>query len=63
MKARTRKIQTSKTNYMSDGAFADLKEAFEGALAYEQGGRRDLHVSRIRAPGPPKAMSPKGIAR
>ena len=48
---------------MSDGAFADLKEAFEGALAYEQGGRRDLHVSRIRAPGPPKAMSPKGIAR
>ncbi len=38
MKARTRKVQTNKTNYMSDEAFGDLKEALEGALAYEQGG-------------------------
>ena len=63
MKSRPRKVQTNKTNYMSDEAFADLKEALGDALAYEQGGRRDLHVSRIRAPRPPKAMSPKDIAR
>lgn len=63
MKARTRKVQTNKTNYMSDEAFADLKEALEGALSYEQGGGRDLHVSRIRVPRPPKAMSAKDIAR
>jgi hypothetical protein len=48
---------------MSDEAFADLKAALEDALAYEQGGRRDLHVSRIRAPRPPKAMPSKSIAR
>ena len=63
MKARSRKVQTNKTNYMSDEAFGDLKEALEGALAYEQGGNRDLRVSRISAPRPPKAMSPKDIAR
>ena len=48
---------------MSDEAFADLKEAMEGALAFERGQRRDLKVTRIRAPRPPKAMSPKDIAR
>lgn len=63
MKARSRRTQTNKTNYMSDEAFADLKAALEGALAYEQAGTRDLQVSRIRAPRPPKAMSPKDIAR
>ena len=63
MTARTRKTQTNKTNYMSDEAFADLKEALEGALDYEHVGRRELHVSRIRAPRPPKAMSPRHIAR
>jgi putative transcriptional regulator len=63
MKARTRKVQTNKTNYMSDDAFADLKEALEDALTYEQGGSRDLHVSRIHAPRRPKALSPKDIAR
>ncbi len=63
MKARTRKVQTTKTNYMSDEAFADLKEAMEGALAFERGDRRDLKVTRIQAPRPPKAMSPKDIAR
>ena len=30
---RTRKVQTNKANYMSDEAFADLKEAMQGALA------------------------------
>jgi putative transcriptional regulator len=64
MKAtRTRKIQINKANYMSNEAFADLKEAMEGALAYERGHRRDLKVTRIQAPRPPKAMSPKDIAR
>ena len=29
---KTRKAQTNKTNYMSDEAFADLKEAMEGRL-------------------------------
>ena len=61
--ARTRKVQTNKTNYMSDEAFADLKEAMEGALAFERSERRDLKVTRIQAPRPPKAMSPKDIAR
>jgi len=61
--AKTRKIQTNKTNYMSEEAFADLKEAMEGALAFERGERsRDLKVTRIQAPRPPKAMSPKDIA-
>ena len=59
----TRKIQTNKTNYMSDEAFADLKAALEGALAFERGERRDLNVTRIQAPRPPKAMSPRDIAR
>lgn len=64
MKAtRTRKVQTNKTNYMSDEAFGDLKEALEGALAFERGERRDLKVTRLQAPRPPKAMSPRDIAR
>jgi hypothetical protein len=40
--AKTRKVQTSKTNYMSDEAFADLKKAMEDAVAFERGKRRDL---------------------
>ena len=61
---KTRKVQTNKANYMSDEAFADLKEAMEGVLAFERGERRrDLKVTRIQAPRPPKAMSPKDIAR
>ena len=56
MKAATRsnKTRTTKTNYMSDEAFADLKDALEGALAFERGERRDLQVTRIRAPRRPK---------
>jgi putative transcriptional regulator len=61
--ARTSKVQTNKTNYMSDEAFGDLKEALEGALAFERGERRDLTVTRIQVPRPPKSMSPKEIAR
>ena len=61
--ARTRKVQTNKTNYMSDEAFADLKEALEDALAFERSKRRDLKVTRIQAPRPPNAMSPRDIAR
>ena len=57
------KGQTTKTNYMSDEAFADLKEAMKDALAFERGRRGDLKISRIQAPRPPKAMSPKDIAR
>ena len=56
MKAATRsnKTRTNKTNCMSDDAFADIKEAVEDALAFERGERRNLHVTRIQAPGPPK---------
>ena len=61
--AKTRKAQTNKTNYMSDEAFADLQQAMEDAVAFERGKRRDLKVTRIRVPRPPKAMSPRDIAR
>ena len=54
---RTRKVQTNKTNYMSDEAFANLKEAMEDALAFECGQRHDLKVTRIQDPRPPEAMS------
>ena len=60
---KTRKGQTNKTNYMGDEAFTELKEALEDALAFERGKRRDLMVTRIQAPRPPKAMSPRDIAR
>jgi hypothetical protein len=56
MKAATRnkKTRTNKTNYMCDEAFGDLNQAVEDALAFERGERRDLHVTRIEAQGPPK---------
>lgn len=59
--AKARKAQTTKSNYMSDEAFADLKQAMQDALAFERGGRGDLKVTRI--PRHPKAMTPKDIAR
>jgi putative transcriptional regulator len=62
-RGKTWKAQTNKTNYMSAGAFAELKGAMEDALAFERGKRRDLKVTRIQAPRPPKAMSPQDIAR
>jgi hypothetical protein len=52
---KARRVQTNKTNYMTDEAFADIKEAMEDALAFERGERRDLNVTRIRAPRPPKS--------
>jgi hypothetical protein len=48
-KGETRKVPTNKTNYMSDEAFADLREAMEVALAFERGKRRHLKVTRIQA--------------
>ncbi len=64
MKAKsTGSVQPKETKHMSDEAFADLKDAMEGALAFERGERRDLKVTRIQAPRPPKAMSPKDISR
>jgi hypothetical protein len=42
---------------MSDEAFADLKEAMEDSLAFERGRRRDLKVTRVEAPRPPKLRS------
>ncbi len=58
---KTRRAQTNKTNYMSDEAFADLKQAMEGALAFERGKRHGLKITRIQAPRPPKAMSSRDI--
>jgi hypothetical protein len=46
----TRKGRTNKTNYVSDEAFANLKKALEGALAFERGERPNLKVTRIRVP-------------
>ena len=40
---------------MSDEAFADLKQALEGALAFEHGEPRELRVTRIEDSRPPKA--------
>jgi hypothetical protein len=45
---RTRKVQTDKATHMSDEAFADLKQALEGARAFERGERLDLDVTRIQ---------------
>jgi putative transcriptional regulator len=55
--------QTNKANYMKDEAFADLKAAVEDALAFERRKLRDLRVTRIQPPRPPKAMSAEDIAR
>lgn len=60
---KRKKAQTNKTNYMSDEAFADLKQAMEDAVAFERGKRRDLKVTRVQAPRRPKALSPRDIAR
>jgi hypothetical protein len=47
---------------MTDGAFADLNEAMEGAITFERGERHDLSITGIQLPRPPKAMSPGDIA-
>jgi hypothetical protein len=51
---KTRKVLTNKANCMTDEAFAELKEAIEDALAFERGQRRDLKVTRIQGPQPPR---------
>ncbi len=53
------KDRVDRTTYMSDEAFADFKEALEEALAFERGEQRNLRVSGIRAPLPPKEVSLK----
>jgi putative transcriptional regulator len=60
---KARRVQTTKSNYMSDEAFASLKEAMEDALAFERGDQRDLKITRIRAPRPPKTMSAQDIVQ
>jgi hypothetical protein len=48
------KAETNKTNYLSDEAFADLKQALEDALTFERGERRGLNITRIKGSRPPK---------
>jgi putative transcriptional regulator len=62
-RVKNRKMQTNKTNYMSHDAFADLKAAMEGAVAFERGEHRNLKVTRIKGPRRPESMSPTDIAR
>ncbi len=50
-------VLTNKANYMSDEAFADLKEAMEDTLAFERGERRNLKLTRIQAQRSPKLSS------
>ena len=47
---RIRRVPTNKANYMSAEAFADLKEALVGALAFERGEHQGLHLAQIAAP-------------
>jgi len=54
---KAKKAKVNKSNYMSDQTFAELKEALEGALAYERGDCTDLRVTRIAVPRPPKPMT------
>jgi hypothetical protein len=53
--AKTKKLQTNKTNHMNDTAFADLKQVLEDALAFERCERRKLKVTRIEGSRPAKA--------
>ena len=49
MKKRQRvKLKTEQPNYMSDEAFAELKEAMEDVLAFKGGERRELEVTRFK---------------
>jgi hypothetical protein len=43
-------VQTKETDYMSDEAFADLKQALEDALAFELGKRQSLGSRESKAP-------------
>lgn len=39
-----------RSKFITHEAFEDLKQALEDALAFELGQRRDLNVTRIKAP-------------
>lgn len=54
--------QTSKANYITHEAFADLKQALDDALAFERGERRDLNKTRIQAPQSPRVTSTREIS-
>jgi hypothetical protein len=41
------RAKTNKGTYMSDEAFADLKQGLENALAFERGERQEPRVTRI----------------
>jgi hypothetical protein len=43
-------------NSMTYGQFADLKQALEGALAFEHGERRGLKVTLVQGSSPPNAL-------
>jgi hypothetical protein len=47
---RTSSARTNNANYMSDKAFADLKDALVGALAFERGERRTLKITGVQMP-------------
>lgn len=46
--------QATKATCITPEAFANLKEALEDALAFERDERRDLNLTRIQIPCPPK---------
>lgn len=52
--AKAPKTKVSKTNYMNDKAFLDLQAALEDALEFERGRAKELHVTRIVFPKPPR---------
>lgn len=58
---KARRVQTNKTNYVSDEAFADINEAMKDALAFERGERRNLKVTTLCAPLPRPLASPGGL--
>jgi hypothetical protein len=47
----------TKKNYMQDGAFSELMEAAEQALAYERGARDGYRVVRVENAKPPLKVS------
>jgi hypothetical protein len=50
----TCRAQTNKADYMSDVAFANLKQALEDAVAFEPGERRHLRAKQIQGSRRPK---------
>jgi hypothetical protein len=45
-------MKKSNREYMSNGAFAELAESAEQALAYERGEREGYRVTRVAVSGP-----------